>query len=241
MNEINDESDSRSSRWITIRSPYQQMQSISCLAHALCNLHNSLELRCNYHNLKKISAQSSNLAFEVSARANLSQSLSLPLPLNFALQNSPWLVSPVVVSKSRKRERSTRRRCRPWWNWLVYRWALRFSSYSTSTGLNHLFWPLLCFIFLMFLSLSQTAFVILDEVIRMTNRRVNAIEHVIIPRLENTISVSWASRTSLHRNLFRFDSMYADRTYCWLNISFPSNWLVIVYHFRIGWDGPVSF
>ena len=33
----------------------------------------------------------------------------------------------------------------------------------------------------------QTAFVILDEVIKATNRRVNAIEFVIIPKLENTI------------------------------------------------------
>lgn len=34
----------------------------------------------------------------------------------------------------------------------------------------------------------QTSFVTLDEVIKVTNRRVNAIEHVIIPRFERGIS-----------------------------------------------------
>lgn len=48
----------------------------------------------------------------------------------------------------------------------------------------------------------QTAFVTLDEVIKVTNRRVNAIEHVIIPRTENTITYIQSELEELEREEF---------------------------------------
>jgi len=51
----------------------------------------------------------------------------------------------------------------------------------------------------------QTAFTILDEVIRATNRRVNAIEHVVMPRLENTIKYIMSELDEMDREeFFRF-------------------------------------
>ena len=48
----------------------------------------------------------------------------------------------------------------------------------------------------------QTSFVTLDEVIKVTNRRVNAIEHVIIPRIENTLEFITAELDELEREDF---------------------------------------
>ena len=48
----------------------------------------------------------------------------------------------------------------------------------------------------------QTAFMILDEVIRATNRRVNAIEHVVIPRLDNTIKYIMSELDEMDREDF---------------------------------------
>ncbi len=48
----------------------------------------------------------------------------------------------------------------------------------------------------------QTAFVILDEVIKITNRRVNAIEYVIIPKIDNTIKFVTAELDEQDREEF---------------------------------------
>lgn len=48
----------------------------------------------------------------------------------------------------------------------------------------------------------QTSFITLDEVIKITNRRVNAIEHVIIPRIEHTISYITSELDEMDREEF---------------------------------------
>lgn len=48
----------------------------------------------------------------------------------------------------------------------------------------------------------QTSFVTLDEVIKLTNRRVNAIEHVIIPRIERTLQYIISELDELEREEF---------------------------------------
>lgn len=48
----------------------------------------------------------------------------------------------------------------------------------------------------------KTAFVILDEVIKTTNRRVNAIEYVIIPKVDNTIRYIQSELDEMDREEF---------------------------------------
>lgn len=55
---------------------------------------------------------------------------------------------------------------------------------------------------LVVLASLQTSFVTLDEVIKITNRRVNAIEHVIIPRIEKTLAYIISELDELEREEF---------------------------------------
>jgi len=48
----------------------------------------------------------------------------------------------------------------------------------------------------------QTSFITLDEAIKITNRRVNAIEYVIIPRIERTISYITSELDEMEREEF---------------------------------------
>lgn len=48
----------------------------------------------------------------------------------------------------------------------------------------------------------QTSFIILDEAIKLTNRRVNALENVVKPRLENTIQYVISELDEMEREEF---------------------------------------
>jgi V-type H+-transporting ATPase subunit D len=52
------------------------------------------------------------------------------------------------------------------------------------------------------LATLQTCFITLDEAIKITNRRVNAIEHVIIPRIENTLAYVITELDEMEREEF---------------------------------------
>jgi V-type H+-transporting ATPase subunit D len=52
------------------------------------------------------------------------------------------------------------------------------------------------------LATLQTSFVILDDVIKITNRRVNAIEHVIIPKITRTINYIISELDEMEREEF---------------------------------------
>jgi V-type H+-transporting ATPase subunit D len=58
-----------------------------------------------------------------------------------------------------------------------------FDRNITDANAKHFF---VVFVIVVFATL-QTAFMILDEAIKVTNRRVNALDNVIIPRFENSI------------------------------------------------------
>jgi len=58
----------------------------------------------------------------------------------------------------------------------------------------------------------QTSFITLDEVIKITNRRVNAIEHVVKPQLQNTINYIITELEEMEReDMFRLKKVQAKK------------------------------
>merc|ERR1711934_1215527 len=58
----------------------------------------------------------------------------------------------------------------------------------------------------------QTSFVKLDEAIKITNRRVNALEHVVLPKIENTIAYIISELDELEREeFFRLKKVQAKK------------------------------
>ena len=48
----------------------------------------------------------------------------------------------------------------------------------------------------------QTSFITLDEIIKITNRRVNALEHVVIPKIERTLAYITSELDEMEREEF---------------------------------------
>merc|ERR1712070_483094 len=58
----------------------------------------------------------------------------------------------------------------------------------------------------------QTSFAKLDEAIKITNRRVNALEYVVIPRIENTIAFIISELDEMEREeMFRLKKIQGKK------------------------------
>ncbi len=64
------------------------------------------------------------------------------------------------------------------------------------------------------LSQYQTSFAALDEAIKLTNRRVNALDNVVIPRIVATIAYIDSELSEIEREeIFRCDSQPTPLTH----------------------------